>query len=239
MKTVKVPGIDSVTATLSKTNPPSLLIDANGHTNTGGYTNIRLEPIVYKKAPANGIWEFNMVADAPTGIVNNMVTQVAAEYNWKEYPPTVKGIKVYSASNNIITMLDNAKIKTPTGGQPGIQIIKAEAWVNTEPKQPTTGDTLVVNVTYNSNNPGFHSLHPLVPQGINPKILMLEITDSIEMIYIFNPRHSSYSVGLQAAGQYSSIELYYEGKKVGSINKIQAASFHLRSEGERVPFPLK
>lgn len=101
-----------------------------------------------------------------------------------------------------------------------IQIIKAEAWVNTQPVQPTRGGTLIVSVDYNSNDPGFHNLQPAHPQGINPKILLLEITDSNEMIYIFNPRHNSYSQGLSTADQYTSIELIYNGKNVGSINHI-------------------
>jgi hypothetical protein len=105
-----------------------------------------------------------------------------------------------------------------------IQIIKAEAWVNTQPVQPTAGGTLIVHLNYNSNDHGVHSLRPAHPQGINPKILLLEITFSSEMIFITNPRHASYSQGLQSQDQYSSIEFIYKGKSVGSIEDITVVS---------------
>jgi hypothetical protein len=244
MSTVKISKIDSVTITLIKTNPPSLLIVANGHTNTGGYKNVRLEPVVYIMPPADGIWEFNMVADAPTGIVNQLVTPVAAQYEWEKFPQGVRGVKVSGAANSKTALLGGPKTKgSPVLGS--IQIIKAEAYVNTQPGQPTPGGTLTVSIGYNSNNHGFHALQPAVPQGKSNKILILEITDSNEMIFIFNPRHNDYSVGLQTPKQYTSIELMYEGKMVGSIKKIPVISLTaskaqlLQPDGERVPFPIK
>ncbi len=105
-----------------------------------------------------------------------------------------------------------------------IQIIKAEAWANTQPVQPTQGGTLIVHVEYNSNQHGFHNLQPAVPQGINLKILLLEITDSTELIFIFNPRHNRYSQGLNTPDQYTSIDLIYKGKKVGTIAHIPIVS---------------
>lgn len=110
----------------------------------------------------------------------------------------------------------------PTQNQ--IQIIKAKAWVNTQPVEPTAGGTLIVYLNYNSNDHGVHSLRPAHPQGINTEILLLEITFSSEMIFISNPRQASYSQGLQTQDQYSSIEFIYKGEKVGSINDIAVAN---------------
>lgn len=118
----------------------------------------------------------------------------------------------------------------PTQNQ--IQIIKAEAWVNTQPVQPTAGGTLIVHLDYNSNDHGFHNLQPAHPQGINSKILLLEITFSSEMIFITNPRHASYSQGLQTPDQYSSIEFIYKGEKVGSIDDIPMANEAVTDSGE-------
>ncbi len=242
MSTIKVSKIDSVTLTLIKTNPPSLLITANGHNNDGGYKNIRLEPVVYVAPPADGIWEFEMIADAPAAVFH-IVTPVAAQYEWEKFPAGVKGVKVSGAGNSKVALLSDPKTKgSPAPGS--IQIITAEAYVNTQPVQPTPGGTLIVNIAYNSNNHGFHSLQPAVPQGVNGKILILEITDSNEMIFIVNPRHNTYSVGLQTPTQYTSIELIYEGKMVGSIQKIPVIALSASTTappvpaGERVPFPL-
>ncbi|EHQ26250.1 hypothetical protein [Mucilaginibacter paludis] len=233
MSMEKVAKIESVIATLSKTNPPTLLIEAKGYTNTGGFTNITLSPFVYKKAPANGIWEFDMVADAPVGEANQLVTPVTAHYEWKEYSIAVRGIKVYSASNSITIIPGKPETKTQPV-QLGIQVIKAEAWV----KHTKFGSTLVVSIKYNSNNHGFHTLHPMVPQGINPRILLLEITDSNEMIYIFNPRNNSYSQGLDTPGQYSSIEIFHEGELITTIDHFLPEPPTLKADSENVPFPL-
>jgi hypothetical protein len=211
--------VESVTLSILKTNPATLEIQVSGHTTTTGWTDIKLNPRVYVAPPANGIWEFDLQGVPPGGIAGQIMLPVSTEYKWKNFPPAVKGIKVYSASNYKSVLLNRNKPKAPAT-DPGIQILKFEAWVNMQPVQPTAGGTLIVSLDYNSNDHGFHNLVPMVPQGINPKILMLELTSASEMIYILNPRHNSYSQGLTNTNQYSSIELYYGGEKIGSVNNI-------------------
>jgi hypothetical protein len=221
METVRILEISSLEVSLLKTNPPSLHIVAKGKNGNSNTTNIRLEPRVYIVPPPDGIWEFDFVGDRPQ-VVDGVITPVSAEYNWKHFPESVKGIKVYASINSKVALLSK-KDKAPSTLSK-IELLSAEAWVDTQPIQPTAGGTLHVNITYNSNNPGFHGLRPAVPQGINPKILILEITDSPEMIFIFNPRHNSYSQGLSKSNQYSSIELVYEGETIGTIKKIPIIS---------------
>ncbi len=219
METLKVNIIDTVKLQIIKINPPSLLIKVKGENENNNFTNIRLEPFVYITPPADGIWEFSMVGDAPE-FVDHIHTFVEAEYTWQNFPSGVKGIKVYGATNSVTTSLTD-KTAHNIPGPDDIRIIKADAWVDTQPVQPTSGGTLVVDLIYNSNDRGFHTLKPAIPQGINPKILILEITHSNELIFIVNPRHNNYSQGLQEQSQYSSIEFVYKGKTVGAINNIR------------------
>lgn len=99
MQTVKVEFIKSVSASLIKTNLPGLVIIAKGENPNTNYTNIRLEPRVYIAPPANGVWEFDMVGEVPP-ITDNIMAEVTAEYQWKNIPKDVKGIKVYALRND-------------------------------------------------------------------------------------------------------------------------------------------
>jgi len=219
MDTRAIYDVESVSLSILKTNPPSLLIQATGHTLSTGWTDIKLNKRIYVTEPANGIWEFDLVGTPPAGVSAPLIMPVAAEFTWKDFPASVKGIKVYSASNYKTTLLNRNKPKPPVT-DPGIQIINFDAWVDMQPIQPTPGGTLIVSLDYNSNDYGFHNLVQMSPQGINPQILMLELTYASELIYIQNPRHNNYSQNLNKTNQYTSIELHYGGEKIRSINDI-------------------
>jgi hypothetical protein len=100
-----------------------------------------------------------------------------------------------------------------------IEIIKAEAWVDTMPIQPTPGGTLHVTADINGNGRRAQ-LVKKVPQGINPEILMLEIKLSMTDEYVENPQHLSYAEQLQKSDQYKSIEIYFEDMKLKTISDI-------------------
>jgi hypothetical protein len=100
----KVNRIDSVNLELIKTNLPSLLIIVKGQNLNSGYTNIRLDPFVYVHPPLDGIWEFTMIGEVPH-ITDQVITDVSAEYTWKDFPKGLKGIKVYGQTNSKTAML--------------------------------------------------------------------------------------------------------------------------------------
>ena len=102
---------------------------------------------------------------------------------------------------------------------PKPHVIKAEAWVNTMPIQPTPGGTLDVVLEFNGNG-ARADLKKAVPQGINPKILILDLVYSPDAILIHNPQTSKYSEGLHTSTQYSSIQINFEGSKLAEINDI-------------------
>jgi hypothetical protein len=104
MKTVKVEFVESVSADLIKTNPPGLVIIAKGENSNNNYTNIRLEPRVYFVPPADGIWEFDMIGEVPP-ITDGIMAKVTAEYEWKDIPKDIKGIKVYALRNDKVIKL--------------------------------------------------------------------------------------------------------------------------------------
>lgn len=97
-ETVKVYEVKSVKLTTEKS---TLLIHADGVVRTGGYTNPRLEPYVYIQPPPDGIWDFDFVADKPTGMVPQVLTPIKAEYKWENYPGDLKGVRVHAETNSV------------------------------------------------------------------------------------------------------------------------------------------
>ncbi len=85
-------------------NPPfggrMLTIAAIGLTPTTGWTHGRLSPVVYVKPPADGVWDFDFLADAPTGIVAEVMTPISA--GWLGFAPDwCKGVRVRAADNQV------------------------------------------------------------------------------------------------------------------------------------------
>jgi hypothetical protein len=98
----KIYSVTGVRITGLEKFPPVLFIDASGETGTTGWTNGILSPYIYVKPPADGIYEFDFIADEPHGIVPEVITPIKAKtFQWKNYPLTIKGIKVYASSNEI------------------------------------------------------------------------------------------------------------------------------------------
>lgn len=104
--TKKVMEVTDVTLEIQKTNPPALVIHCQGNVNSGGWSHGRLEPFIYVKPPADGIYEFDLVADSPTGIVTEVITPITAEeFTWEDFPATLKGVKVYASQNHITDLV--------------------------------------------------------------------------------------------------------------------------------------
>ena len=216
MASTKVYSIESVSLSVTAANPPALTITVKGENLNSNYSGIKLDPFVYVQPPPNGIWEFNMIGEVPP-ITDNIITHVSAQLEWQA-PAGAKGVKVYGQMNSKTATV--RKSGGSTGSTTGIQVISAKAVIDTRLIGPTAGSTLNVSLTYNSNNHGFHNLRMASPQGINPSILLLELTNEPEDIYIFNPRSSAYSKELAPGDQYTSVEILYEGNPIATIDNI-------------------
>lgn len=102
----KIYSVTSVTLTIEKRNPPVLVINAEGVTNTNGWSGGHLEPYVYVHPPLHGIYEFDFLANKPTGIVNPVLTPITAKpYEWENFPAELKGVKVYASTNEVVENL--------------------------------------------------------------------------------------------------------------------------------------
>jgi len=104
--TEKVLSVISSTLEILKDDPSTLIINAYGTVNTGGWSKGKLNPYVYIMPPADGIYEFDFVANKPTGIVTEVITPIHSKpYFLANFPLGLKGIKIYSSTDFIVETL--------------------------------------------------------------------------------------------------------------------------------------
>lgn len=85
-----------VTYELSK-DKKKLTVTAIGQVPTGGWKDAKLTPRATKEAPKDGIYEYDLTAVRPTGIVTQVISKVKASHTWENPPADIKGVKVYGS----------------------------------------------------------------------------------------------------------------------------------------------
>jgi hypothetical protein len=91
--------VDSVTITYIKKNPPEYRIDATGKTTTSGWSNPELSAVVYVQAPPDGIYDFDFVAEPPSGMAAQVLTPIKAQKVLGKMPKGFRGVRVSAKSN--------------------------------------------------------------------------------------------------------------------------------------------
>ncbi len=81
-----------------------LTVNATGQVPTGGWTGATLTPRKTKDAPKDGIYEYDLTAVRPTGIVTQVLSKVKASHTWENPPADIKGVKVYGAADGAKTV---------------------------------------------------------------------------------------------------------------------------------------
>lgn len=97
--------VDSVDLAILRSNPPQLQIVAHGTVRTGGYTNATLIEIVYVQPPEDGIWDYDFVAEPPSGPSTDALTPIEARTIRGSIPDGLKGIRVRGETNSVEAML--------------------------------------------------------------------------------------------------------------------------------------
>ena len=110
--TSKVLIVKSVALDIEKTNPPQLIIQAEGEVNTSGWSNGQLIPYVYVMPPEDGIYEFDFIASPPSPkeTVLPVTSSIkAVPFVWQDFPQELKGVRVYASQNSIESTLPTLK----------------------------------------------------------------------------------------------------------------------------------
>jgi hypothetical protein len=112
-----VSSVEEVVIAVVKTNPPQLFVRAKGIVPTSGWTAPELSPYFYIMPPADGIWDFSFTAEAPSGIVLQVLTQIYAD-TLVPLPQWLKGVRIHASSNQVVKMLGEAKSFDAEGAKP-------------------------------------------------------------------------------------------------------------------------
>lgn len=99
----KVFSVDSIRLALNKSNPPCLVITAEGTSNTGGWSGFILRPLWNRSnPPVNGVYAFSLEGVPPTGPVIQVLTPTGPVTHTLTYGETmdVKKVIVYANTNS-------------------------------------------------------------------------------------------------------------------------------------------
>lgn len=100
--------LKQVKLSIRQRKPLVISIDAEGSVLPNEGVNGRLSPFVYGKPPADGIYEFEFVAERlPAAGAERLQTIVAETYEWRDIPENLSGIKIYAEVNSMIRMRNN------------------------------------------------------------------------------------------------------------------------------------
>jgi hypothetical protein len=105
----KVRTVDYVKLHVSHGKAKTLIITAIGTVPTAAWTNAHLVAFVYVMAPVDGIYDFDFVAQPPTGIPLDVVSVIPATLAWPDYPDDVKGVRIHSSTNFLEKPLSGAE----------------------------------------------------------------------------------------------------------------------------------
>lgn len=102
----RVAQITDVTYELQTSEPPNLVVTAHGQVPTGGWTEVQLIRRIYEKEPADGIWEYDLLAKPPIGPATQALAKVKASDTWMKIDPKkLKGLRVYGVEKGIKTVM--------------------------------------------------------------------------------------------------------------------------------------
>ena len=117
MTHVRVPTVETVHYALAKSQPPDLLVHAQGLVPTSGWQNAVLSAWVYVTPPADGIQDFDMLAEPPQGIVLQVISKISAHTAieqvdlanyWGPGLPLL-GVRVHATHNSVETLFAQAE----------------------------------------------------------------------------------------------------------------------------------
>lgn len=114
----KVYSVEKVCIHVNKSNPAELVVVAGGTVNSSGWSNGRLVPHVYIHPPADGVQDFDFIAEAPSGFVLWWMAPIAGSgrillTDW------MKGARVHASSNTSEALLSDPACVVEASGNGG------------------------------------------------------------------------------------------------------------------------
>lgn len=110
---VRVLSVSAVHLSLQKSNPPTILVVADGMVSTPGWKNIDLVPME-KKLSADGILDLDFVGTPPTGIVPQVLRPVSGDFIITDDVERIVGVTVHTRTGSMTQLLTPSLTTIPT-----------------------------------------------------------------------------------------------------------------------------
>ena len=102
--------IQSVASGKAEVDGTGLKLQAEGQPPGPGYTGAFFLPRIYAAAPKDGIYEVDVIANAPATPGAKTPTPITVKGVWPNYPAgRLKGVRFMTATNDVVAMLPEAK----------------------------------------------------------------------------------------------------------------------------------
>lgn len=100
--TTRIQAVSAITNLVRlRTDPPTLLVAATGWVSTSGWNHPALIPLSPDRPTADGILEFDFVAERPGGIVLQVQMPVAAQASLPDLPAWVRGVRILAETGTV------------------------------------------------------------------------------------------------------------------------------------------
>jgi len=105
--------IKKVATQVLTTNPPQLFVAVSGEVPSGGFTDVTLTRVSYRKPPEDGIQDYYLKAVPPTQPAIAVISEVKAQDRWVGMPFWVKGIRVHGIDDGVKVVKFEQKPEPP------------------------------------------------------------------------------------------------------------------------------
>lgn len=102
----KILDVNGIALSIDSTTPDTVSITVDGTVTTSGWTNPRLVDFNFSNPTADGIFNFEFIAESPIGPVLTVIPPIATSLVLNLPPSLVKGVKVHAVNNAVETLLD-------------------------------------------------------------------------------------------------------------------------------------
>ncbi len=103
----KILEVNGIALSLDSAAPDTVSINADGMVTTSGWTNPRLVDFNFNNPTAEGIYNYEFIAESPVGPVLTVISPISITLDLNIPPSQINGVKVHAVNNSIETLIDS------------------------------------------------------------------------------------------------------------------------------------
>jgi len=104
-----VMSVKEIKLSILKSDPSKLGIYVIGIVPTSGWQNPELAEHIHVLPPADGIYDFDFIAESPQGPVLQVISPILVSHVWEGDVEKIKGVRIHYSGGEKVEMLDTAE----------------------------------------------------------------------------------------------------------------------------------